>query len=148
MIMGWLAAFHVLGLIVWMGGLMTLSRLLGHHVALESSEARESLISFERKSYFMAILPGFLIALTTGLAMLFGKGMANYFAPGSAWGLTFHIKLTLIVALIVLDQMTVAKMRKVHREDTGNRGFFMAMHGIIGLIMIVVVILVKTNILA
>jgi len=145
--MAWLTAFHILGLIVWLGGIMTLSRLLGHHVALESKEARESLIPFERKSYFMAILPGFLISLLTGLGMLFGKGMAVYFAPGSAWGMTFHIKLLLIVVLIVLDQVTVAKMRKVHRDDTGSRGFFMGMHGMIGLIMIVVVILVKTNIL-
>lgn len=145
--MNWLLAFHFVGLLVWLGGLMTLSRLLGHHVALTSAEAREALIPFERKSYFMAILPGFLVALLTGLGMLFGKGMANYFAPGSAWGLTFHIKLTLVIALIVLDQVTAAKMRKVHKEDTGSRGTFMGLHGAVGLIMIIVIILVKTNIL-
>lgn len=145
--MNWLIGTHVVGLILWMGGLITLARLLGHHVSLTSKEAREALIPFESKSYFMAVLPGFLLALISGVLLIVMKGPAVYFAPGAAWGLTFHIKLTLVIALIVLDQLVAAKMRKVHREDTGNRGFFMATHGIVGLLMIVIVFMVKTNIL-
>ncbi|MEZ4462862.1 MAG: CopD family protein [bacterium] len=145
--MSWLAATHIVGLILWLGGLITLARLLGHHVSLTSKEAREALVPFERKSYFMAVLPGFLLALGSGLTLLVMNGPKIYFAPGSAWGMTFHIKLTLILVLIVLDQLIAAKMRKVHREDTGNRGFFMATHGIVGLLMIVIVFMVKTNVL-
>ena len=145
--MNWLAATHIVGLILWLGGLITLARLLGHHVSLASKEAREALVSFERKSYFMAVLPGFLLALGSGLTLLVMNGPKLYFAPGSAWGMTFHIKLTLILVLIVLDQLVAAKMRKLHREDTGNRGFFMATHGIVGLLMIVIVFMVKTNVL-
>ena len=145
--MTWLAGGHIIGLILWLGGLITLARLMGVHSALESTDARKALCEFERKSYFMAVLPGFLLALVTGLALLVGKGMSNYFAPGSAWGLTFHIKMTLVLGLIVLDQVIAAKMRKLHREDTGSKAFFMATHGIVGLITIVVVLMVKTNVL-
>ncbi len=147
--MSWLAAIHIVGLILWLGGLITLARLLGHHSSLENPAAREALIPFEKKSYLMAVLPGFLIALVTGVIMLVSKGggMAHYFAPESPWGLTFHIKLTIILVLIVLDQLVAANMRKLHTEDTGNRGFFMATHGMIGLLMIVTVVLVKTNVL-
>ena len=74
-------------------------------------------------------------------------GAAAYFAKGAAWGATFHVKMTLVVVLIVLDQLIAAKMRKLHKEDEGNRGFFMATHGIVALIMIVIVLMMKTNIL-
>lgn len=146
--MDWLKAFHIIGIIVWMGGLVTLARLLGHHASLESSDARESLIQFEKRSYFWAILPGFLIALGTGLALLFhggGQGISFYLKPDMGWGGTFHAKLLFVVVLIVFDQMVFWKMRKLHRDDEGSRGFFMAAHGIIGLLFIVVTVLVKTN---
>lgn len=148
--MSWLLAFHIIGIIVWMGGLVTLARLLGHHAALESGDARKSLIRFEHRSYFAAILPGFLVSLGTGLAMLFmkGGGVGHYLDPSGIWGATFHAKLTLIVVLIVLDQLILAKMRKLHREDVGSKPFFMASHGIIGLIFMIIVVLVKTQILA
>ncbi len=145
--MTWLAAFHIIGLILWLGGLIVLARLMGTHAAMEDPTARKALIDFEKKSYFIGVLPGFLLALITGLVMLGGKGPANYFAPGSAWGLTFHIKMTLVLGLIVLDQLIAAKMRKLHKEDEGSKGFFMATHGIVGLLMIVIVVMMKTNIL-
>ena len=145
--MNWLVATHIVGLILWLGGLITLARLLGHHVSLTSKEARDSLISFERKSYFVAVLPGFLLALVSGTALIMMKGPALYFAPGNVWGMTFHIKMTLVLVLIVLDQLIAAKMRKVHTDDTGSRAFFMATHGIVGLLMIVIVFMVKTNVL-
>lgn len=145
--MSWLLAFHIIGNIVWMGGLVTLARLLGHHASLEDKGARESLIRFEKRSYFVAILPGFLLALGTGLVLIITRGPAFYLDPSGPWGATFHAKLTLVVALIVFDQLVLHKMRKLHRDDEGSRGFFMASHGIVGLIFIVVVVLVKTNLL-
>lgn len=145
--MNWLVATHLVGLVMWLGGLMTLGRLLGHHASLTSKEARDALVSFERKSYFAAVLPGFLLALVTGVALIVMKGPALYFAPQSGWGLTFHIKMTLVLVLIVIDQLIAAKMRKLHAEDSGNRGFFMATHGVVGLLLIGIVFLVKTNVL-
>lgn len=145
--MNWLVAFHIVGLILWMGGLVTLARLLGHHAGLDSKEAREALVGFERKSYLMAILPGFLLTLITGLVLLVSKGdgISFYLSPDGPWGGTFHAKLTFVVLLIVFDQLVFAKMRKLHKTDEGSRGFFMATHGIIGLLFIFVVILVQTN---
>jgi len=147
--MSWVVAFHIIGVIVWMGGLVTIGRLLGHHAALESEEARQALVPFERKSYQLAILPGFLLALGTGVFMLMtkGGGPAHYLSPSGPWGATFHAKLFLVVCLIVIDQLVFWKMRKLHREDEGSRAFFMATHGIVGLLFICVVILVETNLL-
>ncbi len=144
----WLSAFHIVGLILWLGGLVTLARLLGHHAGLESAEARKALVSFEKKSYLMAVLPGFLLVLGTGVALLLGNGMGYYMDPKGAWGATFHLKLTIVFILIGLDQFVFFKMRKLHAEDEGNRGLFMALHGIIGLLFIVVVVVVKARLLA
>ena len=143
----WLSAFHIVGLILWMGGLVTLARLLGHHSGLESKDARDALISFEKKSYLMAILPGFLLTLGTGLALLLGNGTSYYLDPNGTWGATFHLKLTFVVILIGLDQFIFFKMRKLHTEDKGSRGLFMALHGIVGLIFIVVVVVIKARLL-
>lgn len=143
----WLSAFHIVGLILWMGGLVTLARLLGHHSGLESKEARDALIPFEKKSYLMAILPGFLLTLGTGVALLLGNGVSYYLDPQGAWGATFHLKLTFIVVLIGLDQFIFFKMRKLHVEDEGSRGLFMALHGIVGLIFIVIVVVIKARLM-
>ena len=147
--MQWILGLHVIGIIVWMGGLVTLARLVGHHAGLESKEARASLVRFERRSYFAAILPGFLLALFTGLTMLLfkGNGIGHYLSADGPWGATFHAKLTLVAILIVLDQLILSKMRKLHREDVGSKPFFMATHGIVGLIFMIIVLLVETNVL-
>lgn len=143
----WLSAFHIVGLILWLGGIVTLARLLGHHSGLESKEARQALIPFERKSYLMAVLPGFLLTLGTGLALFLGNGVGYYLDPQGSWGATFHLKLTLVVVLIILDQLVFFRMRKLHTEDEGSRAFFMAIHGIIGLLFIVTVVVIKARLL-
>lgn len=145
--MSWILGFHIIGIIVWTGGLVTLARLLGHHAALEAPEARQALVRFEHRSYFWAILPGFLLALGTGVSMLLLKGFGHYLAPGGHWGGTFHAKLTVVVLLIVFDQLVLWKMRKLHRDDEGTRGFFMMAHGVIGLLFMMAAILVETNLL-
>lgn len=147
--MNWILALHIIGIIVWMGGLSMLSRLLGMHADLESQEARKALERFEHRSYFWAVAPGFLLTLATGLYLLFfrGNGVGYYLDPTGPWGATFHLKLTLIVGLFVLDHLTMRRMKKLHRTGEGTRKFFMAVHGIVGLLFVVVVIAVKTNLL-
>ena len=145
--MGWIVGVHIVGIILWMGGLVTLARLLGHHAGLPSAEAREALITFERKSYFFAVLPGFVLTLLTGLYLLISAPKL-YMAADGPWGATFHLKLTLVLVLIGLDQAIFWKMRKLHADGEGSRGFFMAAHGIVGLLFIVVVLIVKSRVLA
>jgi uncharacterized integral membrane protein (TIGR00701 family) len=147
--MNWILALHIIGIIVWMGGLSMLSRLLGFHAEQQSAEVRKTLQRFEHRSYFWAVMAAFALTLGTGLYMLFakGNGIAHYVGSGSPWGATFHAKLTLVVVLIVLDHLVMRKMKKLHREDEGTKSFFMAVHGVSGVLFMAVVILVKTNLL-
>lgn len=142
-------ALHLIGVIIWMGALLMLSRLLGFHCELESAEAREALKKFERRTYFMAVLPGGLLALATGLTMLLFKGAtaSHYLQSGGPWGATFHLKLTLVFLIFVLDHVVMRRMKKLHRDDEGKKSLFVAVHGMIGVLFVVIVIAVKTNLL-
>jgi uncharacterized membrane protein len=146
----WMQALHVIGIILWMGGLFHLARHLGDHAELEDAAVREAFTDYESSTYYIGVLPGFILSLGTGLYMLFiSKGGAgHYLNPDGTWGGTFHLKLLLIVILIGIDQTVHYKMRQLHRgEDTG-RSFFMAAHGIVALSFIVIVVIVQTQILA
>ena len=143
-------ALHIVGIVVWIGALMMLSRLLGYHCELDSSEAREALKQFEHRTYFWAVLPGALLTLATGFGMLFLKteGVGHYLNPATgAWGATFHLKLTLVFLIFVADHLVMRRMKKLHRDGEGKKSLFVAVHGIVGVLFVVVVIAVKTNLL-
>lgn len=143
---GWLLGFHIIGLILWMGGLFTLTRHVGMHAEL-SDKPRPELKAYESKGYLMGSLPGLILAVGTGLWMLFSNP-ALYLKADGPWGTTFHIKLLLVVILIVIDQIFFFKMRKLHQSGEGKRGGFMAFHGVIGLCFIIIVLLMKARFMA
>src|SRR5690554_6400447 len=129
-----------------MGGLFSLTRHAGMHIALDDAP-RPKLSLPESKSYFMGSLPGMILAVGTGLVML----MANpsiYLKADLGWGPTFHVKLLLVVILIVIDQVFLFKLRTFHKNGLGTRKLFMALHGSIGLCFIIIVLLMMTRIMA
>ncbi|MHC4821640.1 MAG: CopD family protein, partial [Planctomycetota bacterium] len=125
----WLLLLHVLGAVVYGGGLVALTRLL---VALCKAEdpARTALATAGRKAYLMATFPGSLVLFATGLYMLLGDPAGKaYMKQGY-----MHVKLTLIVLLLVVDQVLV--MRPFKRISKGTwsgdlpkaGGMFLAAH--------------------
>lgn len=142
-------ALHIIGIIVWMGALMMLSRLLGMHTELGEGEVPEALTRFERRTYFWAVVPGGLLTLGMGFTMLFFKGLSpgHYLSPDGPWGATFHLKLTLVFLIFVFDLSVMRLMNKLHRGDEVAKRPFQIFHGMIGLCFVVIVIAVKTNLL-
>lgn len=142
----WVVGFHIVGIVMWIGGLMSLTRLLGHRA--REGQADSGLVSFERKSYFGAVLPGMLIVLVTGSVMLMYKaGTASaYFDPKLAWGATFHVKMTLVTVMIVISEVATWKMRQFHKGKAVSRAVFMALHGVSALLLIGIVLIIKANI--
>lgn len=142
----WLKAFHLIGIILWMGGLFQLSRHLGMTAEFEPADRTAALKDYESKTYYMATLPGLVLTLGTGLWLFFANGAGTYLT-GDNWGGTFHMKLLLVVILLGIDQFVHFKMRKLHDDEEVGRGAFMAAHGITGLIFILIVVAMKTGIL-
>jgi len=144
----WLRAFHIIGLILWMGGLFQLARHLAYHADLPADERPDSLADWESSTYYFTVLPGLLLALGTGLYAMVSTGFGHYLDADGAWGATFHAKLLAVVILLGADQFVHFKMRSLHESGDGGRGPFMAVHGIVGLLFIVTVLLVVTRVLA
>ena len=152
----YLKAFHLIFVIIWMGGLMGLGRFLGYHVG-EAAAVRERLTRMEKRMYFFVTLPGMVMTVVTGLLLLHGVGHPNtewgpadflrfYLSPRSIqntfWYVTFHAKLTSVGILIACDLFTVAQIFALaKRPEMPTRVRFSILHGIEALFVIIVVIL-------
>jgi|GEM_PF-815441 len=157
---GWFLAFHLIGLFIYIGGLLNLSRLLGYHVK-EEAAVRERLSWMEKRMYFFVTLPGLVIAVVFGLLMLYGVGsgsdlgVAHYLKPRvqagdveipSYWYATFHAKFLLITILVCLDiymGREIVKLGKGGEPPKAKK--FKILHGLMALTIISIVILVKAG---
>ncbi|MHC4839636.1 MAG: CopD family protein [Planctomycetota bacterium] len=115
---GWILAFHLLALFLWVGQLMFLSRFLGYHVQ-EPPEVQKRLSNLERRMYTYICVPGGILAITTGLLMLHGTATPHFASVGDAlshylkpraptgqpsfWYVTFHLKLMAVFLLFLCD---------------------------------------------
>lgn len=115
---GWLLAFHMLALFLWVGQLLFLSRFLGYHVE-EPASIQPRLSRLEQRMYLYISVPGAALAALTGLLMLHGAAapgfesagvaLAYYIKPKLAdgtrsfWWVTFHVKLVCVVLLACCD---------------------------------------------
>jgi uncharacterized membrane protein len=105
----WLRVGHVLGFVLWIGGMLAVLQLLRVHGAVEGA-ARDVLARHERK---MAVVMdvGATLTMVCGFVTALG-GSINYFKTG-AW---LHIKLTLVaVAIIGVHGWTRAQVRKFRK---------------------------------
>lgn len=155
--MAWIKAFHLVALFIWVGSLLGLSRMLGYHVR-ENEETRAALSRIEKRMYYFVCIPGGVLAIVTGLMLLFGVGregvgpmetFSSYLAPRDAagqpstWYITFHVKLALVFALLGCDFYLGAQIRKLAAgSPPPGRVRFSILHGVIALILTAIVILV------
>ena len=151
--MGYLIAFHVSFLFVWLGGLMGLSRFLGYHVS-ENEHTRQRLSRLEKRMYFFVTMPGGIMALITGTMLLLGFGrdvsMADslrfYMVPSAPenvlWRATFHAKLTSVAVLLGCDVFTYLQIMKLAKGgEMPSRLRFSIVHGIEATFLIIILIL-------
>jgi uncharacterized membrane protein len=91
----WVKSGHLIGVVLWMGGLFTVYWLLRMH-ASAPKEVHEKFTLMERSLALTMDLAATL-AIGCGVAMIFGQGagVPNFLAqPHHGW---FHIKLTVVV---------------------------------------------------
>lgn len=137
--MAWYLTFHIVGLILWLGALLDLTRILGYHVK-EDLPVQERLSWMEFRIYWFVATPGMILAVVMGLLMFFnGGGVANYFSGNSSW---FLVKFILAMVLILIH-FIFGKMLMQQRAEPRitSPARFKALHGITGLIFILIVIM-------
>src|SRR5499427_3978433 len=94
----WLKAFHVMGVISWMAGMLYLPRLFVYHCSAEAgSRQSETFKVMERRLLRGIINPAMVVSWALGLWLIYDGGWIS-----AHW---LHVKLALVVALSGLHGM-------------------------------------------
>ena len=118
--------FHLLGVILWAGGALNLSRMLAFHAQEELGvQARLSL--FEVRLFFFVTVPGLILAVAGGLYRL----SLNPELLAAKWMLAKLCTALVFVALTLVLGKRILVLRDEPRQ--GKKGPHMALHGMIGL---------------
>jgi putative membrane protein len=135
---GWLIGFHLIGVVLWMGGLLAFSRILGYH-SKELPSARPRFTFVEGRLNWLVAIPGAVVTIVFGVWIAVQHGMA-WFRVAS-W---MHWKLALVGAVLVIHLVLTFKHRQILRAHPAapmNRALYAALHGTVGLLLIAIVLL-------
>jgi len=137
--MTWWLTFHMLGIILWSGGLLGISRMAAYHVA-EEAAVQPRFAWVEGRMYWLVAVPGAIIATLTAFGLLMTSGIAY---GGQGW---FHGKMMLVGLLIVLHLVLHVKLKALKEApETARKAVFSAVHGTIGLTIIGILIMVRVR---
>jgi protoporphyrinogen IX oxidase len=129
----WLKWLHLVGVVIYAGGFLSLTRLIGHAVRFESPIARADAFRVFRRMHKFVDWPGLAIMLVTGVWLLL-KQPSVYFKNPTGY---FHIKLTLIVVLLVCEVLLSRKLFSLRAEGEQPRAtFFRVLHGVSALAIV------------
>ena len=125
--------FHVLGVILWMGALFTVSRVLAEHATHPA--AGEALTNLEDRLFGSIIHGAAAVVIATGVLLILNQ--PELLRQG--W---LHLKLLLVLVLVVLDVRLYRRMQALHTLPSSvSRAEFFRLHGFLGLALIAVVFL-------
>lgn len=123
--------FHLLGVIFWMAGLLSLTRTLKGFS--ESESFREPWTRFAETTWKGFVLGGLGLALASGLYQLLERGIGFYMKQG--W---FHGKLTFVLVLLMITVALVPEMKKIERRQPIAQKKMAAFHGLVSLSIVAI----------
>jgi len=137
----WFKAIHVISMATWFAGLLYLGRLFVYHVEAEEKKQDEKQILqaqfeiMERRLYYGIAWPGLAMTVGFGFTLMV---LTQAYLEG--W---FHIKLTLVIALI-LYHFKAGSLRKklLTRQNTWSLFRFRLFNEIATVFLISIVLLV------
>jgi uncharacterized membrane protein len=133
----WTLVFHVVGFVMWIGGLMIATQVLMQHAEAATEDARRALGTLANKVMSSMALPGALLALVSG-AILVVINPAYYLH--ARW---LQLKLVCVLILIVLHLVGASRARDVLAgRATATRGEWLRLHIFISLVFLSILIFV------
>ncbi len=130
---GWLKWIHVLGVVIYVGGLMALTRLLGHAVRFPDAPSRTNAYRVFQRMHKFANWGGLGLMVVTGLVLLVWDPAGKHYMKQGY----FHMKLTCILVLFACDFVFSRKLFKLEGEGPQPPAtFFRVMHGVVGLALL------------
>jgi putative membrane protein len=131
----WILAFHVFGVILWMGSLLLLASLLGL-VADEVGVSKERFLVAARRLFDISANGGALATIGFGIWLIF-------IDPGVLRQGWLHIKLLLVLGIIVMHARLYRRISALEAEPSGaNRREFSMAHGILSALLLAILLLV------
>jgi len=131
----WILAFHVFGVVLWMGSLLVLSSLLGL-VAEEVGVSKERFLVAARRLFDFSANGGALATIGFGIWLIF----IDPSVLRQGW---LHIKLLLVLAIIVMHARLYRRITALEAEPSGaNRREFSMAHGILSALLLAILLLV------
>jgi putative membrane protein len=124
-------ALHIIGIVMWLGGLMIGTSALR---VLISTGNTEEISRFGKKLLFGFILPGLGIVTLSGLYQLTTNGVGLYMKQG--W---FHAKLTFILVLFAATALLYFEIKKIMNKGAASESRIMMVHGMSGAVLLVAV---------
>jgi len=135
---GWLVGLHLIGVVLWMGGLLAFSRILGYQ-SKELPSVRPRLTFIEGRLNWLVAVPGAVLTIVFGVWLAVEHGEAWFRV--AAW---MHYKLALVVVVAVIHVVLTIKIGQIRRAAPTapmSRGLYAALHGTVGLLLIAIVLL-------
>jgi protoporphyrinogen IX oxidase len=132
----WALVFHIVGFVLWMGGLLVATQVMASRTRQSSPEVHAALARLETKLFKGIAHPGAAVTVIGGIIVLVLQ--PDYLRQG--W---LHAKLFLVAILIALDIIAYVRSRasQAGRIELQKREC-MALHSGIALVFIGIVILV------
>lgn len=133
----WTLVFHVVGFVMWIGGLMIATQVMMQHAEATTEDGRRALGTLANKVMGSMALPGALLALVSG-AILVAMNHAYYLH--ARW---LQLKLACVLILIVLHLVGASRAREVLAgRATATRGEWLRLHIFISLVFLSILIFV------
>lgn len=120
---------HVLCVFVWIGNLLSLTRLMGYHVK-EDERMQMQMAKIYRRMYNFVEMPTMVLSILLGVVLLTRLDQNQNL-------LWFYLKLTFVAGLVGCDLTCGHFVRELNqRPDTGRGVKYKILHGITGLMLI------------
>ena len=132
----WMLVIHLVGLVFWVGGLLTATHVLAVHTEESSKEARAALGRLETKLLKGLAHPGAAIMMISGIVLL----VLLPYALREKW---MYLKIVFILILIALDLRVTFRAKAFQAGQVElQRGECMMLHGLIAAVILAIIVLV------
>jgi protoporphyrinogen IX oxidase len=133
--MAWILAFHVFGVVLWMGSLLVISSFLGL-VSDEVGVSKERFLVAANRLMIFSANGGALATIAFGLWLI----LLDPVVMRQGW---LHIKLALVLLIIVMHVRLYRRIRALQSEPSAaSRAEFAMVHGILSLLLLGILFLV------
>lgn len=129
-------ALHLIGIVLWLGGLILIPRMLKIFVGATAGSDLAAARMLVRRLWLGYVIPGMTLAVVTGVYQVLSFGVGTYMRQG--W---FHGKLTLVIVLFAVTGLVWREVARTAAGAMPRRATLGMAHGLAALALVLIVFL-------